>query len=128
MTNIPATVIDRIPATHLGNSSIGPGWTDLVQRLDNSLNVIREDYVVLQVKEKFGSLRYYTDFVGTDSDAAKIIRAAEAESLTICEECGGAGELQTGGWWITMCDTCYTRRNETRSARWKEYLASEPDV
>lgn len=58
---------------------------------------------IRQIKEKFGTLRFYID---TDD---KKIQAwadfAEALSARTCEECGAPGEVRhSSGWVHTMCD------------------------
>lgn len=59
--------------------------------------------VVVQVKEKFGGLRFYAH--SYTEEARKLIDEAEDKSFTICETCGGEGKTQSPrGWLITMCD------------------------
>jgi len=59
--------------------------------------------VALQVKEKFGGLRFYVS--GGDQYTAGLIWLADHLSTMICEECGAPG-LQTGSDWIkTRCAT-----------------------
>lgn len=69
--------------------------------------------VAIQVKEKFGSLRFYT--TGGDDYTSGIIAMAECLSSKICERCGDTGELYTNGWWVTQCETCRKKYFETRS-------------
>jgi len=60
--------------------------------------------VIAQVKEKFGTLRFYTDNC-TERDYA-LISFAEAMSAYTCEDCGDKGESgapQGGGWIRTAC-------------------------
>lgn len=79
---------------------IGPGWRSLVEPLIARCQA--EGVTILQIKEKFGGLRFY---VSDGSEA--LIRAldvAEAKSCTICEECGAPGERRGGGWIRTLCD------------------------
>jgi hypothetical protein len=57
-----------------------------------------------QVKEKFGTLRYYC--AGNDRIFA-FIRMAEQLSAITCEFCGKPGELREDeGWMTTLCDDC----------------------
>ena len=90
---------------------VGPGWSDLISRLVNKLFALGWDGSVLQCKEKFGGLRFYIGTVSQDVpiEAAegieKLVRAAEAESYSICEECGAPGVARIGGWIKTLCDT-----------------------
>lgn len=56
----------------------------------------------VQVKEKFGSLRFYIS--GGDDVVHALISMAESMSAITCEVCGDAGKMQTGGWIRTLCD------------------------
>ena len=55
-----------------------------------------------QVKEKFGTLRFYT--TGGDDVTRGMERMAESMSAVICEECGNKGKWRRGGWYRTLCD------------------------
>ena len=57
---------------------------------------------IAQVKEKFGTLRFYVD--GADEFVHGAIWLAESLSGTICEECGKPGTQRSGGWVRTLCD------------------------
>jgi hypothetical protein len=57
---------------------------------------------VAQIKEKFGSLRFYVD--NCDTYAIGIISMAESISNKICETCGNKGSIRHGGWIRTLCD------------------------
>jgi hypothetical protein len=59
--------------------------------------------VAVQIKEKFGTLRFYYD--GGDSTISGMVRMAETMSGTTCEECGAPGETHGGGWIRTLCET-----------------------
>jgi len=59
-------------------------------------------FAVGQVKEKFGTLRYYCP--GNDR-IYRLIGMAETLSEVTCEDCGKRGKLRNkGGWLSTMCD------------------------
>lgn len=58
--------------------------------------------LIEQVKEKFGSLRFYVD--REDSEISAMISLAEEMSSRICEVCGSPGTLRPGGWVKTLCD------------------------
>ena len=60
--------------------------------------------VAAQVKEKYGSLRFYT--VGGDDEIQGMVRMAEAMSCRICEDCGKPGKQNEGGWIRTQCEGC----------------------
>jgi hypothetical protein len=55
-----------------------------------------------QVKEKFGTLRFY--YSGGDDYISGMVTMAEAMSGVTCETCGSPGERKGGGWVRTMCD------------------------
>lgn len=61
--------------------------------------------VAVQVKEKYGTLRFYVT-AATDEQHA-YISFAEEMSGTTCETCGTTkGVYQTDGWVQTTCDVC----------------------
>lgn len=61
-----------------------------------------EQVVALQVKEKFGGLRFYVS--GSDKYIRGMIYMAENLSLVTCEECGKPGRPRDGKWISTLCD------------------------
>jgi hypothetical protein len=63
-----------------------------------------------QVKEKFGTLRFY--MISETDEMSKLISEAEAKSAITCEFCGEPGELRNTGWYITLCDKCHEKRKE----------------
>jgi hypothetical protein len=56
---------------------------------------------VLQIKEKFGTLRLY--FNRSDEVINAITLFAENLSCTTCEKCGNVGETYRIGWFQTLC-------------------------
>jgi hypothetical protein len=91
----------------------GDGWLDLLMRLsvkiETELQAMlaagkrRQDLPVAhQVKEKFGTLRFYVG--GQPAHWREWIEEAIAESGKTCELCGQPGELsERGGWAATLC-------------------------
>lgn len=59
--------------------------------------------VATQVKEKFGTLRFYTE--GGDEYCGGVISMAEAISGVTCERCGNPGKTNNSGWLKTLCET-----------------------
>jgi len=57
-----------------------------------------------QVKEKFGTLRFYGNNFTDEMD--KLVDAAERKSAKTCEYCGKPGKQRNGGWVRTLCNTC----------------------
>lgn len=88
----------------------GDGWFDIVWRLCERLEPFvaqfeRETglkFEVIQVKEKYGGLRFCTNY--WEEAVSSAIAEAEAESLTTCEECGKPGKPSRGGWIETRCE------------------------
>lgn len=92
-------------------SRVGPGWGDILKRLIEDLFELGWDGHVLQVKEKFGGLRFY---VGSGSEAIHArIGDAESESNRTCEQCGAPGKVQGKFWLKTLCDEHAKAREES---------------
>ena len=101
----------------------GPGWYDLIEELCDKISVLldtkypefkteieEEDryqgqFQVTQVKEKFGTLRFY---VSTAPDEVfDLIDEAEKKSAITCEHCGNPGSMREHHMWLsTLCDEC----------------------
>ena len=56
----------------------------------------------IQVKEKFGTLRFYV--TGGDTITDHLISFAEGMSGVTCEECGAPGTRNSGGWIKVRCE------------------------
>lgn len=67
-----------------------------------------EDITISQIKEKFGTLRFYI-YGGSDA-IDKLIDTAEDLSSVTCEQCGQSGELRDNGWLFTLCDECWDKK------------------
>jgi hypothetical protein len=100
---------DYPPITNASFFCCGPGWNQLIE----DLIALGWDQHVIQVKEKFGGLRFYIDS-GSDEMYNRISKA-ENDSYTICEETGKPGELRTDiGWMRTLCDDEYEKAKAKR--------------
>lgn len=92
-------------------TGIGDGWFPLLERLSYEImDLCRERGVVppraLQVKEKFGALRAYFEYIEID-DMEEIVSKYERESVSICELCGEKGFCKPkNGWVKTLCESC----------------------
>ena len=64
--------------------------------------------VAVQVKEKFGALRFYIN-AGSD-EIFKKIHSYENQSYETCETCGEKGELRLVGWYKTLCNKHHEER------------------
>lgn len=99
------SLLERIPDGWGRWIGCGRGWYPILARLEERLNQLDPDYRVHQIKEKFGTLRFYWEGDIPDGDA--IVDEAEAESARTCELCGGPGRLRSkGGWLKTLCTAC----------------------
>jgi hypothetical protein len=95
----------------------GDGWFNIVRMLCRDIQAYLDwkpqvkQVIVAQMKEKFGTLRFYYD--GGDEYIRGLVSMAESLSEITCEECGKPGELRQGGWLKTLCD----EHHEQREAR-----------
>ena len=67
-------------------------------------------FVALQIKEKFGSLRVY--YSGGDEYCKGLVDMAATWSWNTCEICGKGGKRHVGhtaGWVGSICDECSTK-------------------
>lgn len=88
---------------------VGPGWYSLLARLDERLSAMAPEYVVHQVKSKFGSLSFYAqssdDPLNYDEEFLEAIRSAEWASTEACEECGEPARTYVIRVWVwTLCE------------------------
>lgn len=95
---------------------IGDGWKPLVTELIKDLKELKWNGTILQIKEKFGGLRFY---IGEGSELIfNRINKAESDSYKICEECGVQGKLRQDLPWIkTLCEEHYNDEISRRAAR-----------
>jgi len=83
----------------------GEGWRPLIQELIDKLDKLPEDIYVTQIKEKFGTLRFY--IMSGSEIADGLIEEYEHKSAVVCEVCGQTGRLrERGRWYKTLCDSC----------------------
>lgn len=88
-------------------SMIGPGWRPIVSDLVEALETLDPNLNILQIKEKFGGLRfYYTIDPLFYEEAERRVGLATEQCDRTCEECGEPGELTNEGWYRTLCGAC----------------------
>lgn len=104
----------------------GPGWDWILEDLDRKLSYLDFNYKLNQVKEKFGTLRFYYEPLV----AKKVVRDLMEDAVTIaeqlsaatCETCGNSSRVSIpdkgvkydptvglkvcGGWYKTLCNGC----------------------
>ena len=98
------------------------GWFELLKELSDKIVTSGIAVRAMQVKEKFGTLRFYVDYPqGSSNDdwhkIESLIREAEEKSAVTCEFCGKPGQERSEGWIKTLCDDCNTEREATRAER-----------
>lgn len=97
----------------------GDGWYDIIYTLCRDIqnhidyNAKDKQVIVTQVKEKFGTLRFYAN--GGDLFTDGLISMAESISEHTCEACGNKGTIYRGGWYRTHCDPCEQEYQEKKS-------------
>jgi hypothetical protein len=80
-----------------------------------------------QVKEKFGTLRFY--YTGGDDYIRGMVTMAESMSGVTCETCGAQAKTNwpkaenggIGGWVRTICEPCEEQRTKDYAKRMAEY-------
>jgi len=86
---------------------VGDGWAPLLRDLLIALKALDlpPNFKVTDIKEKYGGLRFYTNFSNDAVD--DLIDQAESKSLDVCELCGEPGEVKAKGYWLsTRCAKC----------------------
>jgi len=95
-----------------------PGWAKIIQEANDKMTEIDPDYYPVQIKEKFGGLRFY--FKPSNSENYNKLEAiegwAETQSFKTCETCGTTDDVETkpneGRYWIlTLCEKCRKERS-----------------
>lgn len=74
--------------------------------------------VAVQVKEKFGGLRFYVH--GASNKHWDYISFAESMSYRTCEQCGAVGKTYTDGWHRTLCDIHAAMEGMTEEYKYEE--------
>lgn len=112
--NLKKEYPELLSAVHY--ATIDKGWHNLVSALcfkiyhhNLSLKDEEKRASVVQIKEKFGGLRFYV--YGGDDYIRGLIDLAECVSHTICEGCSKpASSNSEGGWIRTLCQDCKNER------------------
>jgi hypothetical protein len=109
-------------AVSLDGLAIGDGWFNL---LHNACQKLKDKgfaphITAVQIKEKFGLLRFYYSTQDLDASQASMVRTivaeAEAASGFTCERCGRGDTVETsnrrGPWVKTLCYPCGSEREK----------------
>ena len=111
----------------LFNIECGKGWFDLLKPIFEYIESYNKDdsnkekIEVLQVKEKFGGLRFYTNF--QTNELYRLIEEAELKADNTCELCGSTDKVgKTLGWITTCCEECakkIAKNSYSEYIRWR---------
>lgn len=110
-----------------------PGWVLLLHNLCAVLNdhikslpeELREHVYCAQVKEKFGTLRFYMSQETPYITGA--IAVAEMMSADLCETCGEPGKIRNGGWVRTLCDKHQEENKKLQEELRKKWAKEEEE-
>lgn len=90
----------------------GDGWYNILNALCGQIQhhidwrtrkgTTVSQVTVDQVKEKFGTLRFY--YTGGDDYIRGLVSMAESMSAVTCEHCGNIGKYRGKSWFYTACD------------------------
>ena len=121
-----AYLIGRYPVLYQGHTwpitqslmafgfECGDGWFRLIDQLSSDITAIDNldgtTTIAVQVKEKYGGLRFYVS--GGTEAVFEAIDKAEDLSLKTCEVCGEPGTIRDGSWVYTMCDKCWEKKEK----------------
>lgn len=100
----------------------GLGWHDIIRNLSIKIEAILDKYAedhrlvegeeneyiemfAVQVKEKYGTLRFYMS--RKTEEISTLIGHAEFLSAKTCESCGAEGKRRGISWFEVRCDKCY---------------------
>ena len=78
------------------------------------LTEVKSNFQVIQIKEKYGTARFYYSG-GITKYGQEIIEQFEKDSAEICELCGKPAKIRNiGGWYVTYCDECWKENKNER--------------
>lgn len=109
INNLCANIQNHIDWSHKSNAW-DLKWNQEHPEEPRPVRDIVPQVVVDQVKEKFGTLRFY--YSGGDDTIDGMVRMAESMSAVMCEECGNPGTQNSRGWIKTLCETHRQEREE----------------
>ena len=96
------TEIDAMP---LGwKKAFGLQMCEDIKKVLQKGDGLLESYRILQIKEKYGSLRWYDNF--TTEELNKVINKYEELSMRTCIDCGEPATKISMGWISPYCDSC----------------------
>lgn len=91
--------------TELALKQVNRTLENVINNSETVYRIVRHacpQVVATQVKEKYGTLRFY--YNGGDDMVDGMVRMAESMSGVTCEKCGDVAKLRGNGWLYTACD------------------------
>lgn len=119
-------------------SGVPKGWLPIIDKLCGAMQTYIEYHVrytkdgtirpeqvtCMQMKEKFGGLRFYTN--GHDDIVEGMITLAEHMCQNTCQDCGSEQDLGvTSGWISVLCRNCVIGHGDRAMAGWKPVSLKE---
>jgi hypothetical protein len=117
---ICARIMSPIRRLEYDLTQCGAEDTDMANTIQNKLSELRKNIpVAVQVKEKFGGLRFYVR--GGDQRVHDIIAHGEAMSYYVCQDCGTmtTAQLYPFSWYSTLCDRHADERHGEEAAHYR---------
>lgn len=106
--------------------STGAGWSPILEDLCAKLLSLGWNGGYTQIKEKFGTLRFYWDNNIEDRLKSRIaedcVDAAEWKTSQWCETCGTHAKLRNDGWTLCLCAECAIKAGRAITKYEREYL------
>lgn len=94
------------------------GWWPIVIQLDIALTKLDPNYMIVQIKERFGELRYYFYSESDSETYAKmhaLVDDTRQKSLQLCEACGKPPWRRWRGRSETLCSEHKDERAKKRA-------------
>lgn len=88
-------ILDKVDPTFGREIACDEGWWPLISELHHKICELDPDYRIYQIKEKFGTLRFYCAPSNPDiqNQINALVREYELLSSQTCEITGGPGEI-----------------------------------
>lgn len=119
----------RIPEDWGREIHTEPGWNWILTDIHHKLHYMDPDYAIVQIKEKFGTLRFYFSSTHPNKTVIDIMEdiasRGETQSASTCETCGNSstrvpphGKIDStvalhthGGHLKTLCAPCAAQQH-----------------
>lgn len=108
------------------------GWRiafglDLCRDLDTALRKLSKEnydsFRITQIKEKYGTLRFYTNF--TTDEISDVINKYIKKSMEYCLFCGKPVSCISRGWIYYLCDDCGKRYDAVPLSEYEKQLEED---